>query len=315
MRTQSRYLPDLFPWCARPIMQMCAIRSTSWTLQASAYFILAHAARLVTRTAQIVHKSPYKCTICRQTLVTHVGISCAPYRLCWDLDQVSAIWMLAFVWVRCNKFLECLCASSHAGRFRTQTMSFCKGDFGCGFTLCPCAGCWFVPPWKSPRHSTFLRRASILLDRRSRLDGLRDCTLLAQLAARLAAQLALLLLPTNPWVQLDVKKDFYWLSNLSGYVFRGRKLLLHLQEDLVFVGLAFFQYFLPALEWNLSPLLVYEVLREIHFWVVFCFDASLMGIRGLWLNGMWPGYVDWNSWMREPWSVMSLVVSSPLGQA
>jgi len=78
MRMQSGYPPDLFPWCARPIMQMCAIQSTSWTLQASAYCIFAYAARLVARTAQMVLKSPYSCTICRQTLVSHVGKSCPP---------------------------------------------------------------------------------------------------------------------------------------------------------------------------------------------------------------------------------------------
>ena len=63
MRMQSGYPLDLFPWCARPIVQMCAIQSPSWALEASAYFIVAYAARLVVRAAQMVLKSPNSCTI------------------------------------------------------------------------------------------------------------------------------------------------------------------------------------------------------------------------------------------------------------
>ena len=81
MRIQSGYAPDLFPLCARPIMQMCAIRSTSCALQASAYFIFTHEARSMARTAQMVYKPPYYYIIYLQTSVIKVGIFPAPFHL------------------------------------------------------------------------------------------------------------------------------------------------------------------------------------------------------------------------------------------
>jgi len=77
LRISNGFTQNVFPGCARPIMQMCAVWSTSCALQASAYCISTNEACPVARTAQMVYKPPYF-TFGRQTSVSDIVVLYAP---------------------------------------------------------------------------------------------------------------------------------------------------------------------------------------------------------------------------------------------